>query len=110
MNATQLKYIISQCRFFIGARTHATIAAMSTGVPCTSIAYSVKARGINRDLFGSEDMVLQTPDVSAISLRKSMDWLMQQEHQLRDTLGRRMDELRAMARAAAASISGQLVH
>lgn len=54
-NAPQLKYIISKCSFFIGARTHATIAAYSTGVPTLVVGYSVKARGIARDLFGTED-------------------------------------------------------
>jgi len=44
-NAAQLKYIISQCRSLIAARTHATIAAFSTAVPTLSIAYSVKAKG-----------------------------------------------------------------
>lgn len=51
----RLKYIISKCRFFIGARTHATIAAYSTCVPTLVVGYSVKARGIARDLFGSEE-------------------------------------------------------
>ena len=53
--APELKYIISQCSFFVGARTHATIAAYSTGVPTLVVGYSVKARGIARDLFGTED-------------------------------------------------------
>lgn len=109
-NAAQTKYVISQLDFFIGARTHATIAALSSGVPTISIAYSVKARGINRDLFGSEEMVLQTPDVSAMSLRKALGWLMQEEHRLRDTLTRRLGEWRAMARVAAARVSDSLVH
>lgn len=52
---TELKYIISNCRFFIGARTHTTIAAYSTKVPCIAISYSIKSRGIARDLFGTED-------------------------------------------------------
>lgn len=51
----ELKYLISQCRFFIGARTHATIAAYSTGVPTLVLGYSVKSRGIARDLFGTEE-------------------------------------------------------
>lgn len=54
-NCTELKGIISQCSFFVGARTHATIAAYSTGVPTLVVGYSVKARGIARDLFGTED-------------------------------------------------------
>lgn len=53
--APELKYIISKCNFFVGARTHATIAAYSSCVPTLVVGYSVKARGIARDLFGSED-------------------------------------------------------
>lgn len=75
LNACQLKHIISRCRFFIGARTHATVAAMSTGVPTISIAYSVKARGINLDLFGHERYVLDTREVTASSLAQGLDVL-----------------------------------
>lgn len=54
-NCCELKYLISQCSFFVGARTHATIAAYSTGVPTLVLGYSVKSRGIARDLFGTEE-------------------------------------------------------
>lgn len=53
-NCCDLKATIAQCKFFIGARTHATIAAYSTMVPTLVIGYSVKAKGIARDLFGTE--------------------------------------------------------
>lgn len=55
LSCTELKYIISNCRFFIGARTHATIAAYSTEVPTIVISYSIKSRGIANDLFGTEE-------------------------------------------------------
>jgi polysaccharide pyruvyl transferase WcaK-like protein len=58
LNACELKYCISKCDYFIGARTHSTIAALSTSVPTISIGYSVKAWGINDDLLGSCDYVL----------------------------------------------------
>lgn len=54
-NCKQLKYIISKCRFMIAARTHASIAAYSTCVPTLVIGYSVKSRGIARDIFGTEE-------------------------------------------------------
>lgn len=54
-NCMQLKDIISGCEFFVGARTHSTIAAYSTCVPTLVVGYSVKARGIARDLFGTEE-------------------------------------------------------
>lgn len=54
MGAQQIKYVISRLQFFIGARTHATIAAYSSAVPTLTLGYSVKARGIAADLFGTE--------------------------------------------------------
>lgn len=54
-NAQQLKYIIGKCKMFIGARTHSTIAAYSQCIPTLVIGYSVKARGIAKDLFGTEE-------------------------------------------------------
>ena len=51
-NCMQLKDVISKCRIFIGCRTHSTIAAYSTCVPTLVVGYSVKARGIAKDLFG----------------------------------------------------------
>ncbi len=52
--AAQLKYIISNCVFYVGARTHSTIAAYSTCVPTLVLGYSIKSIGIARDLFGTE--------------------------------------------------------
>ncbi len=54
LNCAQLKYIISHCSCFVGARTHATIAAYSSYVPTLVCGYSVKARGIALDLFETE--------------------------------------------------------
>lgn len=54
LTAPQLKGYIARMCCFIGARTHATIAAYSTHVPTLALGYSVKARGIARDLFGDE--------------------------------------------------------
>lgn len=53
-NCMQLKDIISRLRLFIGARTHASIAAYSTFVPTLVVGYSSKAVGIARDLFGTD--------------------------------------------------------
>jgi len=108
LNAAQIKYVISQLRFFIGARTHSTIAALSSGVPTVSIAYSVKARGINRDLFGNEEAVLPTPELSADKLERSLEWLMREEQALQETLARRIPQLQDEAKRAAARVSSVL--
>lgn len=60
----ELKYIISCCRFFIGARTHSMIAAYSTGVPALGLSYSIKSLGIAKDIFGTnEGYVLSKSDM-----------------------------------------------
>lgn len=52
-SATEYKSIISRCEMFIGARTHATIAAYSTCVPTLVLGYSIKSKGIANDIFGT---------------------------------------------------------
>lgn len=54
LTAPQLKGYIARLAALVTARTHASVAGYSTGVPTLVIGYSVKARGIARDLFGDE--------------------------------------------------------
>lgn len=84
-NCQQLKYAISQCRFFIGARTHSTIAAYSSGVPTIVVGYSIKSRGIARDLFGQEEhYVVHVQSLSdGDALIKEFNWLMSNEETIR---------------------------
>lgn len=42
----QIKHLIGQCDFFLGARMHACIAALSQGVPAVGLAYSRKFAGV----------------------------------------------------------------
>ena len=86
LSTRNVKWMISQCRFFIGARTHSTIAAISSGVPTITIAYSQKARGINRDIFGNEQYILETPLVSKESLLKKLKILQNDETSIRTFL------------------------
>ncbi len=60
-NAAQTKWIISQCDIIAAARTHATIAGFSSRIPTVSFAYSLKAKGINHDIFGNTDKYLLDP-------------------------------------------------
>ena len=53
-SSQELKYIISKCTMYMGARTHSVIAAYSMFVPTVALSYSIKSRGIARDIFGDE--------------------------------------------------------
>ncbi|MDV6340812.1 polysaccharide pyruvyl transferase family protein [Nitrosomonas sp. Is24] len=106
MNAVQTKYLISQCRFFIGARTHATIAAWSTHVPTISIAYSIKAIGLNTDLFGDLRYVLETSKLSKMALWESLEKLRADEQNIKKLLEQRIPEWQQRARLAGTKIFG----
>lgn len=110
MNAAQLKYLIAQCRFFIGGRTHSTIAALSSGVPTISIAYSVKAKGLNHDLFGDINYVLETPLVSRQTLADKMNLLFQEELAIHHHLSHRIGAWQEKAQISVEVLSGALTN
>jgi len=95
----ELKGYISQCRFFVGARTHATIAAYSTCVPTLVVGYSVKAAGIAQDLFGStEDYVLPVQSLKdPQDLVQGFQWLMEQEDSIREHLQKKIPDYQKQA-------------
>ena len=84
----ELKGYISKCRFFIGARTHSTIAAYSSNVPTLVVGYSVKARGIAKDLFGTwENYVLPAQQIKeSDELTKAFMWLEKNEINIKEHL------------------------
>lgn len=89
-DAESIKYVISKCRMFVGARTHATIAAYSTCVPTLVIGYSVKAKGIAKDLFkglDSEKLVFPVQNLkSEDEIKDSFKWLLDNEDTIRKHL------------------------
>lgn len=95
----ELKGYISRCRLFVGARTHATIAAYSTCVPTLVVGYSVKARGIARDLFGMEEhyvipvQSLKNPE----DLVQGFTWLLEKEEEVRSHLLQKMISYKELA-------------
>lgn len=84
-DAPTLKAIIHNCRFMVASRTHASIAAYSTGVPTLSIGYSVKSLGIASDLFGSAaHFVLPVSDIKDEEiLKNAFTWLIEHENNIR---------------------------
>src|SRR5687768_14293913 len=53
----EIKGIIGMCDFFIGARMHACIAALSQGIPTVAVAYSRKFAGVFETV-GAENWVI----------------------------------------------------
>lgn len=87
-NCMEVKGYISRCRLFIGARTHSTIAAYSHCVPTLVLGYSVKSRGIAKDLFGTEEnYVLPVQKlVNTDELVNGFKWLLSNESTIKQHL------------------------
>jgi polysaccharide pyruvyl transferase WcaK-like protein len=68
LSAAETKWVISRCAVFAGARTHSTIAAISSAVPTLSLAYSRKAHGLNQDIFGSQEFCLQPLEITPATI------------------------------------------
>lgn len=88
MSAPKLKNCISKCNFFIGARTHSTIAAYSSGVPTLVLGYSVKSKGIAKDLFGTDEKyVINYNDIKDnTTILNGLCWIMEHENMIKKIL------------------------
>jgi polysaccharide pyruvyl transferase WcaK-like protein len=62
LNYCEIRYAISKCKFFIGARTHSVISAYSMCVPTIALGYSIKSRGIAKDIGLPENLVVDFRD------------------------------------------------
>lgn len=93
-NCEELKGYIARCRFMIIARTHASIASYSSCVPTLVVGYSIKARGIAKDLFGTdENYVVPVQSLkNEKELVKSFLWLQENEKVVRNRLQSFMPE------------------
>ena len=109
-SAAEIKGFIARCRAFVGARTHATIAAYSSLVPTLVLGYSVKSVNIAVDLFGTTDGLvvpidaLRHPD----GLRDAFAGLLRDEALRRAQLKQVVPDYVARAYAAAQTLKNFL--
>lgn len=98
--AVELKGYIARCRFFVGARTHATIAAYSSCVPTLVAGYSIKSRGIARDLFGTEESyVVPVQEMQEEDeLVRAFNWILENEEEIKKKLSDMIPEYQSLAR------------
>ncbi|MEM4260309.1 MAG: polysaccharide pyruvyl transferase family protein [Candidatus Woesearchaeota archaeon] len=73
-DSKELKAIIKYCDYFIGARMHANISAVSQNIPTISVAYSHKFYGI-MDYFGLKDHVISILNINEELILKHLQEL-----------------------------------
>jgi polysaccharide pyruvyl transferase WcaK-like protein len=101
LNAIQYKGYISRMKFFIGARTHATIAAYSTLIPTMVLGYSIKSKGIAKDIFGEEKLVLSLAEISdSAKLIEKFNEMISQEKEIINELANNIPRIKEMSKKA----------
>jgi len=102
--AAETKWIICQMSLFAGARTHATIAALSSGVPTLSFAYSIKAQGINQDIFGHLKYCLDPANLQAETVAARIVSMLDVNARIRNRLEARIPEVQKSAMCAGSTL------
>ena len=108
LNASETKWVIGQVALFAGARTHSTIAAMSSNVPTVFIGYSMKARGLAQDAFGHLDWLIDSQELvsSPSLLAEKMTELVKKEELVHEQLAAMNPIFRERGKNAAALAAG----
>jgi len=81
----ELKGVIGMCDFFIGSRMHSCIAALSQGIPCVGVAYSMKFKGVFETV-EMEDWVVDARYLATNEAVQTMLRLYQSRESIREKL------------------------
>lgn len=96
-NAAEMKWIISHMKLFAGARTHSTIAALSSCVPTLSFAYSIKAQGINKDIYDHTDYCLNPGELKINTISNRISIMLDQNTEIRNHLREKIPRVQRAA-------------
>jgi polysaccharide pyruvyl transferase WcaK-like protein len=92
-NAMEMKWIIGQLDLFVGARMHSTIAALSSYVPTLSLSYSIKSKGLNNDVFGHQNYLLDAGENTSDNIVKKMKIILENSKEIKGELRKKIPEM-----------------
>lgn len=93
-NQNEVKFVIGQCDFLIGARMHACIAAVSQCVPAICMAYSDKFIGV-METIGVENIVVDARQLDTTEMLPAIGQALDRRQEVRRLLQAKMPEVRA---------------
>jgi len=105
--AGEYKWLLGRCDHVIAARTHVTIAAFSQAIPTISISYSLKARGLNCDIFGHERFCYSAEVVRDADLADAFKELMTTRETVCASMRGYLSERRKLLDAAVDEVCGR---
>lgn len=93
-NQHEIKYVIGQCDFLIGARMHACIAAVSQCIPAVCVAYSDKFTGV-MGAIGVDSIVADARKLDEPELLKFIENSLDGRAAIRERLNRQISEVKS---------------
>jgi len=81
-------------------RTLDAIAALSSGIPTLSFAYSIKALGINRDIFGHTNYCMGPTDLDAEGVTSRITSMLDESAAIRNDLAEKIPGVQSAALSA----------
>lgn len=97
LTAAELKWVISNLELLIAARTHATISGFSSHVPTISLGYSLKAIGLNQQVFGHKEFLVPVRELSSERLVGVSRRALKQADDIRSCLAVTIPQIQASA-------------
>jgi len=82
---------------FAGARMHSTIAAFSSFIPTLSFAYSIKAKGMNEDIFGHNNYCISPEDLCPEVVVEKIKFILRDSSDITEHLKKRIPEVKDLA-------------
>lgn len=107
LDECEVKWLISNTDWFCGTRMHATIAALSSGVPAAATAYSDKTRGVFASC-GVEDQVIDPRELGTQAVIDRLVESFDNREQTRQVLSNTVAGVKARAAEQFASITEML--
>ena len=98
LDECESKWLISQCKWFMGTRMHATIAGLSTCTPTCTVSYSDKAFGVFESC-GLADQVFDPRHSSSDSILRSLMCSLNDFDSLSERLSRGIPQVMLRARS-----------
>ncbi len=93
LSSQEIKWIISRMSFFIGARMHACISAISSNIPTVALSYSRKFEGLFSTI-GLNSLVLNLRDANSISPVERVLQLYESKDEIAHVISYNLKEIR----------------
>jgi len=96
LTPSRIRSLCGRMTAFVGTRMHSNIYALSMCVPTLAVSYQPKTAGIMAQL-GLADFVVPIEDMDFRRLRATFELLIDRQDQIRDSLRKRLPDIRQAA-------------